>query len=378
MTARADRRLEGAPTLVTLRALGLGDFLTAIPAYRALADAFPGHRRVLAAPRALAPLARLCGAIDQIVHTPDLVPLDPSLLRPAVAVDLHGRGPASHRLLADLVPGRLLTFADPATPTPANRSGPLWCDDEHEVRRWCRMLGAHGIASDPSRLDLQPPPVRVPAWAQGATLVHPGAKDPARRWPVDRFAEIAAAEAGAGRQVVVTAGPGERDLAGAVVAMASARAAVLGDVSPDAWHLAEPSGLDHLAGLVASAGRVVCGDTGVAHLATSLRTPSVVLFGPVPPAWWGPPKDRWWHVALWAGRLGDPHGAAVDAGLVEIGVADVLLALARLPDRAPGPPGAALRPAGMHLAGRSCAHVSRRPGPAGKTAASTPTLPPRR
>jgi hypothetical protein len=34
--------------------------------------------------------------------------------------------------------------------------------------------------------------------------------------------------------------------------------------------------------------RVVCGDTGVAHVASALGTPSVVLFGPTDPAGSGP------------------------------------------------------------------------------------------
>src|SRR4029453_232522 len=48
-------------------------------------------------------------------------------------------------------------------------------------------------------------------------------------------------------------------------------------------------GVPPIARLVAAADRVVCGDTGIAHLATALRTPSVVLFGPTSPALWGPP-----------------------------------------------------------------------------------------
>jgi hypothetical protein len=52
-----------------------------------------------------------------------------------------------------------------------------------------------------------------------------------------------------------------------------------------------------------------------------------VLFGPVPPARWGPPSERPWHRSLWCGRTGDPHGEAVDAGLAMIGVDDVLRAL---------------------------------------------------
>jgi ADP-heptose:LPS heptosyltransferase len=78
---------------------------------------------------------------------------------------------------------------------------------------------------------------------------------------------------------------------------------------------------------------VVSGDTGVAHLATAVRTPSVVLYGPTPPSLWGPPADRPWNVALWAGRVGDPHGTTPDRGLLDLTVADVLLALRTLPTR---------------------------------------------
>jgi len=81
-----------------------------------------------------------------------------------------------------------------------------------------------------------------------------------------------------------------------------------------------------LVALVAAAGRVVSGDTGVAHLATALRKPSVVLFGPVSPRLWGPPEDAR-HLVLWAGRTGDPHAGPPDAGLLEITPEQVLQAL---------------------------------------------------
>jgi Glycosyltransferase family 9 (heptosyltransferase)/Glycosyl transferase family 2 len=97
--------------------------------------------------------------------------------------------------------------------------------------------------------------------------------------------------------------------------------------------LAGSADLLALARAVAAAGRVVCGDTGVAHLATALGTPSVVLFGPVPPTEWGPPPDRPWHRALWAGTRGDPHGLQPDRGLLEISVGQVVDELAALPER---------------------------------------------
>lgn len=319
LTGRAD----GRPTLLILRALGLGDLLTAVPALRALAEAFPDHRRVLAAPRTLAPLAALTETVDAVVDTAPLAPLDGALRGADVAVNLHGKGPQSHRVLLDTAPGCLISFSNPEVPESAG--GPPWKAREREVSRWCRMLEHHGIPADPDRLDIELPPealAAAPEGTRGATLVHPGAASAARRWPPDRWAAVARSEVEEGRPVIVTGGPGEEDLADAVARGAGLEASAV---------YAGRTGLVELAALVAVAGRVVCGDTGMAHLATALRMPSVVLFGPTPPDEWGPPRDRPWHRVLWTGRTGDPHADHPDAGLLEIRVSDVLAALAGLP-----------------------------------------------
>jgi ADP-heptose:LPS heptosyltransferase len=311
-----------APAVVVLRALGLGDLLTALPALRALADAFPRHPRLLATPAVLAPLARASGAVDEVVPAEGLgEPLHPRLHGAGLAVNLHGRGPESSELLLAAGPRRLVAFAHPAVP--ASSQGPRWRPDEHEVARWCRLLSESGIAADPDRLDLELPPGPVPHGVQGATLIHPGAASPSRRWPPERFAEVARSETARGRRVIVTGGPGEADLAADVAERAGL---------PEGAVHADQGGVLTIGRLVAAADRVVCGDTGIAHLATALRTPSVVLFGPTSPALWGPPPDRPWHRALWAGTSGDPHGQHPDPGLLAIGVDQVTEALAGLPE----------------------------------------------
>jgi ADP-heptose:LPS heptosyltransferase len=123
--------------------------------------------------------------------------------------------------------------------------------------------------------------------------------------------------------VVVTGDPSERELAVRVAELAGLGGAAV---------LAGRTSLAQFAAAIAHAGRVVSGDTGAAHLATAFGTPSVVLFGPVSPAQWGPPAGDPRHRALWAGHEGDPHAAVVDRGLLEITVADVLRALDRLPE----------------------------------------------
>ena len=328
-------RHGGRPLAVALRALGLGDFLTAVPALRALADAYPDHRRVLAAPASLEPLARLSGAVDAVVHTEPLALLDPDLADADLAVNLHGRGPSSHRALLAARPRRLVAFAHPDVEDTAG--APAWRAEEHEVARWCRLLQESGIPADASRLDLPPPPDHPPEQALGATVVHPGSAFAARRWPPDRWAAVARHEARGGRRVVITGGHGEVDLTRHVARLAGLPATAV---------LAGRTDLLGLATVVAAAARVVCSDTGVAHLATALRTPSVVLFGPESPARWGPPPDRPWHRALWAGRRGDPRGSEPDPGLLQLGVADVLSALENLPaaDRPSRLPTAPARP----------------------------------
>lgn len=318
------------PRLVVLRALGLGDLLTAVPAIRALARAFPAHRRLLAAPAYLAPLVRLIGGVHDVVDTPESAVLTgvapPSwsaVGQPDIAVDLHGRGPICHRLLLKVQPRRLIAFAH--NDIPQSAGGPRWRPDEHEVRRWCRMLAGHGIAADPDDLDIRVTADPALEAVRGATIVHPGAASPGRRWPVTRFAEVARAEADAGRTVLITGGATEIELVCRLAQLAGL---------PKSSVLAGRTDLLRLAQLVSVAGRVVVGDTGLAHLATALRTPSVVLCGPVPPFEWGPPANRPWHRALWAGRRGDPFAVKLDPGLGAIGVDDVLHALRNLPSTA--------------------------------------------
>jgi ADP-heptose:LPS heptosyltransferase len=333
-----------AGRIVALRALGLGDLLTVVPALRALRAAQGGRdgvEVVVAAPAELRPIAELAGCA--LVDAQPLQPLAPELHGADLLVNLHGRGPQSHGVALAARPRRLIAFAHPDVPQSAGM--PAWRPDEHEVARWCRLLTASGIPADPSRLELPAPPLPgALAFARGATVVHPGAASPARRWPAERFAAVAAAQARAGHEVVVTGGPAERGIAEEV-----ARRAGL----PQDAVLAGRTDLAQLAAVVAHSGRVVCGDTGVAHLATAFARPSVLLFGPTSPAIWGPPTPptppttatpltapgpptapsfaAGRHRVLWAGRTGDPHADRPHPGLLEIQPRHVLAELTELP-----------------------------------------------
>lgn len=295
--------------VLVLRALGLGDLLAGVPALRGVRRAFSGCQVVLALPAVLEEAALATGVVDSVFAAEAPRRGVPSLGHwsgspPDVAIDLHGNGPESRDALAALAPGRLLAFAQP-DPRPA-----VWRADEHERDRWCRFLGAYGIAADPDDVRLPPPAAASPA--PGAVVVHPGAESASRRWPAERYAALVRRLRDAARRVVVTGGPKEDALTWDVAARA-------GLPAEDVLCGGLPFG--ELSALVAGAALVVSGDTGLAHLAVAHATPSVTLFGPVSPRLWGPPPGSERHVALWRpGPPGDPHGDVPDPRLLRIGV----------------------------------------------------------
>ncbi|MUL40471.1 glycosyltransferase family 9 protein [Streptomonospora sp. PA3] len=345
---------RGARRLVVLRALGLGDFLTAVPALRALERSHPGWELHLAGPPAYADLLALAGLDWRLLpaHGPAPPPW-PHAEPPDLAVNLHGSGPESVRALRALEPRRLWTHAHPEA---SGHPGPSWPAGMHDVDLWCGLLAYYGISADPGDLRLpRPAPRQDAAEGPAAAVVHPGAASPARRWPADRFAAVARHLQDRGLDVVITGSREERP-----AALEVARQAGLAESRVHAGRTALPQ----LASLVAGAALVVCGDTGLAHLATAYSTPSVVLFGPVDPALWGPRIDTARHACLWHGGRGDPHGGVCDAGLLRISVGEVVAAAERTlaenrpfsgPGAAPPPRRPLASPRGTGATGASAA-----------------------
>lgn len=101
-------------------------------------------------------------------------------------------------------------------------------------------------------------------------VLHPGAAAPARRWSIEGYAQAARMLEELGHRVVVTGGADERGFASAIA-----------QAVPGVTDLTGESELTELAGVLAGATVVVCGNTGPAHLAAAVGTPVVSLFSPV-------------------------------------------------------------------------------------------------
>jgi lipopolysaccharide heptosyltransferase I len=193
--------------------------------------------------------------------------------------------------------------------------------ERHVVEQYLALLRPLGITTP--RMDFTLPTVvaaetRVDDWLAGAGLkarqrvvvLNPGAGREDKRWPVARFAELAARLGqDAGAHVVVVWGPGEERAAGAIVAGAGA-------AGPRAL-LAPPTDLHELLALLRRASVMVAADTGPLHLAAALGTPCVGLYGPTAPQRNGPYGSG--HRALVApgGAMAALEAAPVLAAVLE-------------------------------------------------------------
>ncbi len=132
-----------------------------------------------------------------------------------------------------------------------------------------------------------PSGVRTPALPRPWLVIHPGggqnpgAEHLAKRWPAAGFAGIAARWAGLGGTALVVGGPDDVALAAEV----AAGAATFGTHAVD---VAGQLSLGATAALIARADAYLGNDSGVAHLASAVGTPSVVVFGPTSALRYGP------------------------------------------------------------------------------------------
>jgi ADP-heptose:LPS heptosyltransferase len=198
-------------------------------------------------------------------------------------------------------------------------------DDIHEVERSLSLVGAAGHRLGPGDGgELRVSAVRPTPPERHYVVVHPGASVPARTWDADRWADLVAALAATGRQVIITGSPAERPLT----------AYVARDAGVDLGGATTFAGL---AGLLSAADALIVGNTGPAHLAAAVGTPVVSLFAPtVPAARWRPWKVA--HELLYvdvpcAGCRARVCPVAGHPCLSGVPVVDVVAALERLAPR---------------------------------------------
>lgn len=331
--------MTGVPRAIALIKLSaLGDVVHATPVVEALADAFPAARITWVVEQREAALLRDHPRLEEVIavdtrawrktRTPrgalELARTLRALRRRLrakrfdVALDLQGLVKSGAVTAATGAPLRIgfaagwsrervnaLFTNRHVTPPPSAR---------HVVDQYLSLLQPLGVTPGrgifrlPTRESAED---RVEEFFASAGLkphgrvvvLNPGAGKPGKRWPVERFVELATRLGrDAGARVLALWGPGEEAAARAIAQAPGAT-------------LAPRTDLDELIALTRRASVVVAADTGPLHVAAALGTPCVGLYGPT------------------SAERNGPYGAghrtvsAPDARMTSIDVAPVLTAV---------------------------------------------------
>ncbi len=293
----------------------IGDYLTALPALRALRAAFPQARLSLLAPPATAALARRDAVVDEVIEF----------------VFFHARSAEGQRTVTDdefaalaarLAPERFDLAIDlrlqPETRTVLQYTGATmlagydrdgafpwldvvleWEGDQrlqakhaHVSDRLCMLVAAVQVACAPLPEGRIPPvtdPRTVPALARlpagfldrKLVCIHPGVGNPVRQWSPAAYAGLIDLLAAEGLNIVLVGGGDEQDIAQDVLGRVTAKdcvASLVGSLK-----------LDQLGDVMQACAIFVGNNSGPKHLAASLGVPSLGIHsGVVDASEWAP------------------------------------------------------------------------------------------
>ncbi|TSH91609.1 glycosyltransferase family 9 protein [Verticiella sediminum] len=316
--------------------------LCAMPALRALRRAAPAaHITLVGLPGAASIVQRFHGELDALLPFPGLPGMPEQApdadgwgeftrraraARFDLAIQLHGDGRITNRVLPALAARRTAGFVPQGT-SPPSPDFLAWPDELPEVLRYTALMEHLGIAVADTGLHIPLEPedtAECDALLEtcGLTpsrtvLLHPGARLASRRWAPARFAAVGRRLARAGYQLAITGSPDEALITGELKHR----------LGVPAHDLTGRTSLGGLAALVQRCALVVCNDTGMSHVAAAMRTPSVVIASGSDVHRWAP-LDRQRHRVLWhdlpcrpcahaaCPYPGHPCASAVDPGTV--------------------------------------------------------------
>ena len=266
------QRFPDAELTVAGRAPGC-DLLRGLPFITRLCPfgAKPGLFRMLQIGRSLRPYAR------------DLTVVFPHSLRAAAIARLTGSG----RIVAYARNSRSWLITDPVEPNREDgKISPVYM-----VWEYLDLLEGLGGEYDGFGLQLKADPMAIARIkehlvGEGPFVgIAPGAAyGPSKRWPVERFAEVADwLTEGAGAQCILLTGPGEEDTRDAILKAARRPLLICDEGRPT---------VDTLKATVSLLRLLICNDSGPRHVATGLNVPSICIMGPTKPVYTEGPYEK--------------------------------------------------------------------------------------
>jgi ADP-heptose:LPS heptosyltransferase len=298
---------EALGRVLLIRLDNLGDTLLTTPAFRAVRQALPKAHLALLAGQAGCEVGQLNPDIDETIlyHAPSedvyfRLPQDPG--REFAAVEaLKERNfdaaiiftsykqsalPAAYLCYLSGIPLRAAgSFEGPGSLLTHRHRYKETVPPSHESLRGLELTGFLGFPAVEPEMVLVPREEDEESAArllerhdvERFILVHPGSSASSRAYPPERYTTVVEElRAGSELQVLVTGGPGEKDLTRQVAG--SAGVPVGGETN-----------FGEFVALVGQAAVIVTNNTGTTHVASALKRPVVTVFaGTNPPEQWGP------------------------------------------------------------------------------------------
>lgn len=294
--------------IAIFRALYLGDLLCIIPTVRSIRAAYPQAEIIMIGlPWQRQFVERFQHYFDRFVEFPGWpglpeqsvnVKIIPEFLKRMqqeefdLVLQMQGNGVGTN-LMCSLFGAKKLAGL---------RRKDDWCTDEdmfpvsedtdHEVLRFLKIADALGVDRLGNHLEFPVLPDEQKAAGQYLKkwdllgkpfiCVHPGARDPRRRWSSVSFARVADFLVTSGFAVILTGSEFEADILRGVAEK----------MQNQSFNLVDDFGqipIGELAALIKGSSALLSNDTGVSHIASALNVPSVILFSPYSkPERWAP------------------------------------------------------------------------------------------
>src|SRR5256884_2502251 len=181
---------------------------------------------------------------------------------------------------------------------------------QHQAEVYLDLARATGLPVDAPRMRFEPTAperqsvsrpsrLRIALFTGGGS--NPGMDLTAKRWPLDRFEDLARKliyELGA--QLLLIGGPGD-------VPLNQQLQDALGAQGDDVINLTGKTTLGELAAQLEQCALFIGNDSSPMHLAAAVDIPVIAIFGPTSPQEYGPyPLDDPRHIAIWRHPTGQP------------------------------------------------------------------------
>jgi len=299
---------QNIKTIAILRALYLGDMLCIIPTVRALRTAYPeAHITLIGLPWQENFVARFHHYFDGFIEFPGWPGLPERAPDPAACVaflqhmqhqrfdlvlQMQGNGAITNSLCMLFGAGKVCGLRKENDYSPDDNLFPIGPDDEHEILRFLKLADALDVPRQGDALEFpffQDEIHEASGMLEAMHLpegnffcVHPGARDPKRRWTAKNFAWVADRLAGKGYTILLTGSQEEANVLQNVANLMTCKSINLVERFGQV-------GIGELGYIISRGAGLLSNDTGVSHVAAALEIPSVVIFSPFSlPTRWAP------------------------------------------------------------------------------------------